>query len=701
MMFIVPLIFLAKAESINTFPFFPIIINRYKRGIIQNYFDMNHICDKSSHGKILKKIVSDLKQNVSVGYNIDKLEQLVNLKNGNAAFILGIINEFGLFGNEIDDIKAARYYIIGSKYQNLECKSSLAYYYRYGIGGLESDMQKAKQLTKESMERCIFSALRIAMIFYEENKIDKAISVILPIATLTINNSTFFDFFYNADHEIKKFDGLSLPTKFTESESGDYLQALSNIGNYNAKLQLIQKALGNREYDRAVELVTDDYSEIEMAETTLKTEEEIERFDKKYGSYYAIIGMMKKYGIKINTIKKDNESNINTEKTSILKNKPKIINKGHSLTSNQLIEKAFRIGDPLAFTEIAYFYLTRGNEKAAEIGKSLLMAAVNISYIPAIHAYGVNLLNGWKPFIKDINLAKQCFIQCYKEKKYLPSMLNLALILQAYENNPEKAFLILNELVEYSFLFSDSQKAYKATVDGNYQLSLQYYKRLADAGSSNASFNVYQLYKQNSDLLNQNVEEKYFNKYKNYYDFDKNDHTEQKQENIDDIRKKWLVESSPDAYYENGEQLLKEGKDIQKAIECFKRGSKSNGYSAFKAGMLIMKENPEESLSYFNRAQNLKKMLKWAVTFMKTRIFIENIPYLFKNRYTISNILFHRNEMKYIEPFDLFMANCTFRILNVLSFVVPFLVMYFLIIIRFKITNSNEHFVTIRDQQFE
>ena len=91
-------------------------------------------------------------------------------------------------------------------------------------------------------------------------------------------------------------------------------------------------------------------------------------------------------------------------------------------------------------------------QKAAEIGKSLLMAAVNISYIPAIHAYGVNLLNGWKPFIKDINLAKQCFIQCYKEKKYLPSMLNLALILQAYENNPEKAFLILNELVEYSFL---------------------------------------------------------------------------------------------------------------------------------------------------------------------------------------------------------------------------------------------------------
>ena len=149
---------------------------------------MNHIDSKSSHGKVLKSAVLNLNRNINISYNIDKLEQLVILKNGNAAFILGVIHEFGLFNNEIDDKKAHRYYELGSKYGNLECKSSLAYFYRYGIGGLQPDIQKATQLTKESMGKCIFSTLRMAMMFYEENQIEKAVSIILPIASLTINN---------------------------------------------------------------------------------------------------------------------------------------------------------------------------------------------------------------------------------------------------------------------------------------------------------------------------------------------------------------------------------------------------------------------------------------------------------------------------------------------------------------------------------
>lgn len=694
------LIFFAKSfdNKIIDFPFYPIITSHYKRNFIQNYFDMNHIDEKSTHGKNLKNIVLSLKQNQNISYNIDKLEQLFVLKNGHAAFILGIINEFGLFGREIDDKAACRYYEVGSKYGNSECKSSLAYYYRYGIGGLKINKQKAFQLTKESMDKCVFSAIRMAVMYYEDSNIEKAISILLPIATLTINNSTFFDFFFSADHEIKKFEGLSLPSSISQTSTGvvEYLQALSNEGNNNAKLQLLIKALGNRDYAKAIEIASEDYAKLRIAILKAKTKEDLKNIDEQYGPYYTILGLMEKYGFEISTNENSNINSTKDKKRSILKNRPnEIVNKNEkinfTLSSAQLIEKGFNIGDPLAFTELAYFYLTRGNEIGIEVGKSLLMAAVNVSFIPAIHLYGVNLFQGRKPFMKDINLAKHCFLQCYKANKYLPSMLNLALIFHTIENNPEKAFILLNELIENSFLFADAEKALKATVDGNYQLSLQFYKRLADLGSNNASFNVYQLYKRKGDLLFPSETEKIVGKYKNYNELVQNEQNEDNQkESIENIRKKWLVESSPDAYYENGELLLQEGKDIEKAIECFRRGAKNNAYSAFKAGMLLMNINPEESLNYLNKAQNMKPMLKIAVVFMKTRIFIHNIPYLIKNRKYIMKIIFGHSNNPYIEPFDFFMAQITYKILNILMYAVPFMVLYMLVVIRINIVNGDQ-----------
>lgn len=646
----------------DTFGFYPIIITGPNGQAIHNFFDLNHLDSKASHASILKKIIYELKHYQNIEKNIEKLEQLMALKNGNAAFILGTIYEFGLFNKEMNDKLALQYYQLGSRFNSYECKSSLAFFYHYEIAGLDVDLNKSKDLTQETMNRCVYSALRMATMLHDNNQTEKALSILFPLAQLVVSNSTIFDFMDISAREIKKFDGRSLPSG-SGSEYTQYLESLGHNGDTKAKIKILLSALSNRDYEKAIEIVGEDYKKIERALMTAKTGEGKNLVDRKYGFYYSIFAMMKKYGIEICQKEENNKLHLNHE--------------NHSLTIGNLFQKALQIGDPIAYTEFARIYLQRRSEEAQSIGKSLLLEAVNASYVPAMHEYGVMLMNGHPPFRKDVETATKYFLECYTGNKYLPSMLSLAQL--RYKNDPDEAYFLLKELIERSFLFKEAVNAYIATLDGNYPKSLHIYRRLADGGSNNASFNVVQLFKnKGASLIDHSIVK---------YGLDGSNHIVEYSpryvtERIKNLTKRWLF-SSPDAYYELAEDLLHEEKNKERAIEYYKKAAKENGFASFKAGWLLMHESPGEALTYLDRAKILKKEFGFAILCLKGIIYIENLPDLFQNAQRFNQILFDQKNAEPISELEAFLARNTIFCFNVLSLVVTFITLYLFLVLRF------------------
>ncbi|OHS96445.1 hypothetical protein TRFO_37397 [Tritrichomonas foetus] len=464
----------------RTFPYYPIIFDDGHHKQILNYFDLKHLDDKDPITKHIRKVVKSLKMFRNINHNIEILEEILDNRNGDAAFILGIINEYGLFGKPVDNSAARKYYERGAKLMCSECQASLAYFYRYGIGG-QFDEEKALELTKLSSHRSVFSAMNLA-----NNKNPNGYSILRNLANIVLQNLNYFECF---GRKIKNIRNLPEDRMKRSISSIEYYRAASRNGYSNATMITIMKLLQKGNFEAAKE-------EIEL---------NINDFDKTGMSafLYSWRGMMKKYGLGY-------EKNITGAEKDL--------------------EMGASLGCPIAFTEISkenFIDNLDGSKRA--IAKKLLELGITVNDTYSLHEYGLQCLKGISPFEKNISAAELYFERALgTHKNYLPSLYFLSRIKKTMDDFKE-AHNYLNLLLESSFIFQDQSTAFDAAVDGDYEYSILLYNHLLDAsGSKNIFKNLCKLnsyinadplwlLKENYDNHNRNGNH---NNLKNFYFYD-------------------------------------------------------------------------------------------------------------------------------------------------------------------------------------
>ncbi|EAY00301.1 hypothetical protein TVAG_179720 [Trichomonas vaginalis G3] len=134
------------------FPFYPTLKEECDTGdpCIVDYFSLETVDKRSFSYPIIKKCVKGYLENKNHSNCITRLQSHAE-NNGDAAFILGNIYEFGLMGVKPNDKTARHFYSLGTHLGHAECQYSLSFMQRYGLGGSKDVLQSYMLLKAASL----------------------------------------------------------------------------------------------------------------------------------------------------------------------------------------------------------------------------------------------------------------------------------------------------------------------------------------------------------------------------------------------------------------------------------------------------------------------------------------------------------------------------------------------------------------------
>lgn len=455
-----------KPKFERELPFIPVFTFDGDKAGITNYFDFFHFQRKTKTNRIelLQTITRDIRNNPeNISKSVKKLETLErDENNGDASFILGVLNEFGI-GMKQNDLDAFKHYQKAAKFGNNEANYRLSLFYRYNFSKPDestfptNEAKASTHLQIAAEGNCVSALLSIAQKYRTQNTFPK--SNVMAYSSLH-NVTSFLQYNFTSERifagnpEVQKLNIDKWPKDKTKRMRAykAFYDNMAKKGDPGASFKLGMESLFKypANYTKAIEHFK-------------KAQEEGVAFANGF------LGLIYSQG---NDIKPDI---------------PKAL---------EYFKKGISLGDPISAVEIGLVCINSPNDAEKLNGKLLIQKAAEGKSPRAIGELGLAYLKGSPPFNEDPKKAMKLFNQAAK-LGYLPAYLYRAEALNSglYEFKPNHAFNDLMHFAEHSFLFSDSDKAIDAVALRDYNYAIRIYTGLGDMGSNTAIFNIYAIYK--------------------------------------------------------------------------------------------------------------------------------------------------------------------------------------------------------------
>ena len=440
------------------FPYVPILKQTCKNGnpCVVNFFDLETIDQKSSSYKAFKYCIDGAMLRTNHTSCFRRLNSYYQEKNGDAAFILGIINEYGLMGKTANDTIARQYFEDGNAWGHVESAAELGFMLRYGFGG-ERDLERSVFLTETSADRGSIPALLSLTYMYRYG-------LNMPKSCET------------AYIKLKRIVGVVMKSLKFYRKTGNNGVARVYKGNFpyidDKKKQSIKRyyeaqyeedekdVIFQTAYDN---IVDEENQNITAAITKLK-----ELKDMKYNKAYGILGLIYKEGIGVE---------INNE------------------TAKEYFYLGSQNDDARSIFGLGEMYYDDPNPTTKEKGSFLIRESTINSCVDGFYSVGLHIANHDDYFYGDENVGIT-LINISMKVGYLPSFYTMGnLFAKGFigEPNCNEGFRLIMLAAELSPLFDDGSRAYRALARGDKEYSLRLYQRLADWGSEAAMWNSQQI----------------------------------------------------------------------------------------------------------------------------------------------------------------------------------------------------------------
>jgi TPR repeat protein len=417
--------------------------------MIRDYFDLTHLNARDPATERLKTAVANLRAGELVPEAIARLGNLTESRNPDAAFILGTIHEFGLFGRPPNSTLARPLYARGANGGSPECRDSLAFLMRYGIGG-PRDAKQAAALIAQNRDASVWSTLRHATAHRigggRRRRCDAAYRELEPLAEAVVANTSGLRKFGNAG--VRLFPNGSLPGSRDRERAAQWEMATiaAGQGHSEAHIRLGRLCLESRPPDRA----------------------RAKAHFREAGEAGVADGLLLLYLL-------EREESVGPDAGDRL---------------GGYLKEAAALGSVDAATEIARLQLESTDSQTREFGAQNLNQSVEARGMEALYLLGLELANGRPPFARNISRARELFQICFDHGHHA-ALFQLAALLRkvdtAGDHGCEAALVLLVAFLEKSFLFDDAELAFDALGHGEIEYALRIYQRLADIGSQTAA----------------------------------------------------------------------------------------------------------------------------------------------------------------------------------------------------------------------
>ena len=459
-MFLLSLLLKATVRPKNQrrFPFVPVLKKTCKNGnpCVVDYFELETIDKKSSSYKTFKKCVNGSKFRTNHSSCLRRLNSYYQEKNGDAAFILGLINEYGLMGKLMNDTAARQYFEDGAEWGHVESAAELGFMLRYGFGG-ERDLERSVFLTETSAEKGSISALFSLIYMYKyglnvPKSCHTAYTKLKRIVGIVMRSLKFYRKLGNSGvTRVYKGDFPRVDDKKTESIKSYYEAKYGS----DKKDKMFQTALNN--------IVDEENQNITAAIKQLK-----ELKDMKYYRAYGILGLIYSEGIGVD---------INNE------------------TAKEYFYLGSQNDDVTSIYKLGEMYYDDPNPKTKEKGTFLIRESILNNCIDGYYSIARHVFNHDDYFYEDEELGIT-LLNVSMKFGYLPSFFTMG---QLYANgfigepDCDEGFRLIMLAAELSPLFDDAYIAYESLKLRDKRYSLRLYQRLADWGSEAAMWNSQQI----------------------------------------------------------------------------------------------------------------------------------------------------------------------------------------------------------------
>jgi len=443
-------IFLKSSNSSyqRKFPYIPVFVQHGEAKIV-DFFEMNHSNQRLSTIRVIKSCFEKMKNESNVLLCLRKINKLVEDGDGDSAFIMGTINEYGLFKQPMNDTKARKYYEIGSYSGHSECQSSLGFMLRYGIGG-SADIPRALVLTHiAASKNSITAKLTLSFMYRFGLNVPQSCSTgyqVLDTLSLAIQKGINFDRLTMNPGVSRIFPG-KFPTDITRRKISISAYHKSSSSAAENLLNGYKYLFGKKpEYDKAESLLK------------LSGGEGV-------GFAFGLLGKMYIDGIGVDS-------------------DPQI--------ALGFFSKGIEHGDTLSMTEAAKYYLEKNiSEEVVKQAKLVLISAASQNDPMALHDLGLRYLKGYPPFEYNIGSGLN-YINQAADLSHLPSIFLISKLIYSGVSAVQdcnESLRLLTLATELSFIFDDSRRAWNAVAKEDHFFALRKYQRLADWGSEASMWN--------------------------------------------------------------------------------------------------------------------------------------------------------------------------------------------------------------------
>ena len=447
-----------RQKNKRRFPFVPVLKDTCKNGkpCVVDYFDLETIDKKSSSHKAFKKCIDSAKLRKNHSSCFRRLNSYYQEKNGDAAFFLGIINEYGIMGKVANDTAAREYFEDGAAWGHAESAAELGFMLRYGFGG-ERDLERSVFLTEASAENGSISALLSLIYMYRyglnmPKSCQTAYAKLEKIVGIVIKSLKFYRKLGNSGVTRVYRGNFPRVDDMTKESIRGYYEA--EYGS-DEKDKMFFTALEN--------IVNEENQNITAAITKLK-----ELKDVKYYKAYGILGLIYMEGIGVE---------INNE------------------TAKEYFYLGSQNDDATSIFKLGEMYYDDPDPKTKEKGALLIKESILNSCIEGYHSLGLHIVNHDDYFDEEDEIGIT-LINVSRKVGFLPSFYTSGILYAngfIGEPNCDEGFRLTMLAAELSPLFDDASVAYEALRKGDKRYSLRLYQRLADWGSEAAMWNSQQI----------------------------------------------------------------------------------------------------------------------------------------------------------------------------------------------------------------
>lgn len=430
------------------FPFYPVLKPNCVNDspCIVNFFSFLTLNKKSSSYPVFQKCIKAFENRRNTSHCLTRLHSYAIEHNGDAAFTLGTIYEFGLYGNQQNDTLARYYYKLGANAGHADSQYSLSFMQRYGFGGIKDVEASLVTLKSAVLGNSIPAILADSFMYIyglnHPKSYHAAFEKLQPILGIMMNNLTANRRKMNYGVTRLKREFIN---KFRENEiKFKAIAQEAKSGNLGAMIV------------HATNLLFGHYYGLCEANVTAATELLLKAADNGVVNANQFLGLKYLYGL--------------GEKVDLG-------------LAELYFRKAVQGGHTGAMYELALLYLQNKekNDKYDEAMEMLHLSQLN--YCPAFYKAS---------FFQSKELItlyhQRCLRDDFLEAIYYDGLFNYHGFYN--KSDPKMGTKRLFLAAELSPLFDIAGPAWIAYMNDDWNFSLRLYQKIADWGSEAAMFNV-------------------------------------------------------------------------------------------------------------------------------------------------------------------------------------------------------------------